>query len=327
VLRGVALFTWDGSAWQPAGRAQPSISTPSGVLEGVAVYTWSGTAWTPAGGTPTPSTPTGSLRGIAAFTWDGAAWQPAAQARPGVPTPYGVLDGVALFNWTGGSAWVAAPPPTPPTVLLMHADGTAGSTTFTDASPKAHTLTPTSVTVTATSKFGSGAANFTASSTAVINTGNATDFQFGAAPFTVEAWGYGPPSGGSADMCIMSQIGSAGNRSWSLDYDNLGNISFSWSVDGSFMTTIGTAFTWPAGTWVHFAADCDAGGTIRVYANGVVKDSLARGGAIFPSSSACLLGNDGFGDSFHSFLDDIRIVKGRAMYGGAFTPPTAPFSA
>jgi hypothetical protein len=105
-LQGVAPFAWDGAAWQPSGRAQPGVAAPGGVLDGVAVYTWSGSAWTPASGTATPSTPSGALRGVAAFSWDGAAWQPAAQARASVPTPYGALDGVAFFNW-GGSAWQA----------------------------------------------------------------------------------------------------------------------------------------------------------------------------------------------------------------------------
>ena len=108
VLRGVAPFSWDGANWQPAGRATLDVGTPAGTLEGVAVYTWSGSAWTPAGGQPTPATPTGALRGVAAFTWDGAAWQPAGRAGPSVATPYGVLAGVAMFNWTG--TWTAGTP-------------------------------------------------------------------------------------------------------------------------------------------------------------------------------------------------------------------------
>jgi hypothetical protein len=105
VLRGVAPFSWDGANWQPAGRPTLDVGTPSGTLEGVAVYTWSGSAWTPAGGQSTPATPSGALRGVAAFTWDGAAWQPAGKAGPSVATPYGVLAGVAMFNWTG--SWTA----------------------------------------------------------------------------------------------------------------------------------------------------------------------------------------------------------------------------
>lgn len=107
VLRGVAPFTWSGGAWQPTGRAGPGVPTPTGVLDGVALYTWSGSAWVPSYGGPSCPTPSGTLQGVAAFNWDGAAWQPASQAGPDVPTPYGVLQGVAMFSW-GGTSWNSA---------------------------------------------------------------------------------------------------------------------------------------------------------------------------------------------------------------------------
>src|SRR4029077_12151342 len=94
VLRGGAPFSWDGAAWQPSGRAQPGVATPTGVLDGVAVFNWSGSAWVPSYGGPGCPTPTGTLRGVAAFNWDGTAWQPVGQAGPSVATPYGALDGV-----------------------------------------------------------------------------------------------------------------------------------------------------------------------------------------------------------------------------------------
>jgi len=123
VLRGVAPFSWDGAAWQPAGRAGPGVATPTGVLDGVAVYTWSGSAWTPTSGTATPSTPSGALRGVAAFSWDGAAWQPAGQAGPSVATPYGVLAGVAMFEWSGSTWQAGAAVPTGATLDLSFLSG------------------------------------------------------------------------------------------------------------------------------------------------------------------------------------------------------------
>src|SRR5215472_7999559 len=105
VLDGVAGFNWTGSAWAPTGVPAPSVATPSGVLDGVALYTWNGTAWTPVGSATSVATPTGVLRGVAAFSWDGANWQPAGQPVPDVPTPYGVLRGIAPYNWSG-TAWV-----------------------------------------------------------------------------------------------------------------------------------------------------------------------------------------------------------------------------
>jgi hypothetical protein len=48
-LRGVAAFNWDGTAWQPAGRAGPDVATPYGVLQGVAMFNWTGSAWAAVG--------------------------------------------------------------------------------------------------------------------------------------------------------------------------------------------------------------------------------------------------------------------------------------
>ena len=139
VLKGVAAFN-DGAPWQPAGFAGPGVATPTGVLEGVAVYTWSGSQWTPPGGGPSSSTPTGALRGVAAVDWDGSQWQPAGQAGPDVATPFGVLQGVARFNWTG-SAWAAVGAPslsldfmTPGTLDPRITFTRASTATYTDAS-------------------------------------------------------------------------------------------------------------------------------------------------------------------------------------------------
>jgi len=109
VLRGVAAFS-GGPNWAPVARAQTEVPTPSGVLDGVAVYTWSGTAWVPPSGNIEVATPSGVLEGVAQFSWDGTTWQPAAQAGAEVPTPYGVLTGVAPFTWDG-SKWVAGGSP------------------------------------------------------------------------------------------------------------------------------------------------------------------------------------------------------------------------
>jgi hypothetical protein len=49
VLRGVAAFDWDGTAWQPAAQARSSVPTPYGVLDGVARFGWTGSAWAAVG--------------------------------------------------------------------------------------------------------------------------------------------------------------------------------------------------------------------------------------------------------------------------------------
>jgi hypothetical protein len=65
---------------------------------------------------------------------------------------------------------------------------------------------------------------------------------------------------------------------------------------------------------------------IRVYVNGAVIASATVASTIFPSVQACVVGNDNNNSRyFPGRLDEVRVVKGTAMYGGAFTPPTGPF--
>jgi hypothetical protein len=209
--------------------------------------------------------------------------------------------------------------------LLCHFDGTSGSTVFNDTGGY-HTLTPTSVTVsTAAPKFGTGSGDFTASSSAQIVVGGAaSDFNFGAGPFTIEAWAYftSAPSGGY--QTIVSQWGAS--TSWWFGLDS-GALFFIYSFNGSSTATISGAFTPTLNTWYHLACDRDASNVVRVYINGVVAASATVAGALFASTLPCALGFAVAGlPAIPGRLDEARITVGLAQYGGAFTPPTGPFT-
>lgn len=214
-----------------------------------------------------------------------------------------------------------------PVILLVHADGTNGSTTFTDASPSGYTLTATNATVSTTSpKFGTGSANYPAGNAVITVSGSGAGFNFGAAPFTVEAWAWfaTTPSGGV--QAIASKWGSAGNLGWSFRITG-GTLAFAYSTTGSDVPSISATFTPTLNTWYHLAVDRDASNTLRVYVNGVVIASGAAASPIFPSSSNCIVGNEPtITRGFPGRLDEIRVTDGQAQYGGAFTPPTGPFN-
>jgi hypothetical protein len=81
-----------------AGDPSFDVPTPRGVLRGVAAFSWDGSAWQPQGKAATEvPTPTGVLRGVAAFS-GGPNWSPNTRAQTEVPTPSGVLDGVAVYT-------------------------------------------------------------------------------------------------------------------------------------------------------------------------------------------------------------------------------------
>ena len=196
-----------------------------------------------------------------------------------------------------------------PVVLLCHADGTNGSTAFTDASLSAHTLTATSTTVSTTSpKFGTGSADFTATSAARIDTGNATDFNFGAGQFTVEAWVWYTSTPGR-NISIIGQWGGG----WFLGSTPTNLFSFYWSTDGSNFFNVTGAYAPTLNTWIHIAADRDTSNVLRIYANGAVIASATRNDTLFPTTNNCLIGNDsGSGSGFPGRIDEVRVSKGIA---------------
>ena len=215
--------------------------------------------------------------------------------------------------------------PTPDVVLLCHCDGIEGQISFTDSSPYANTLLPFNTTVTTTNpKFGTGSAAFTISGASRIDIENYSLFQFGAGQFTVEAWAYFTiaPTGIQG---VLAQFGGSTNLGWFLGTSS-GNLNFYYSTTGTNTTAVGAAYSPPLNTWVHLAADRDASNVLRVYANGVVIASATVTSTFFASTRDVCIGNDGnLNRKFPGRLDEIRVVRGTAMYGGAFTPPTAAF--
>ena len=219
-------------------------------------------------------------------------------------------------------------PPDTNTVLLVHADGADGSTFFTDSSLSVHTLFPVngSQLTTATAKFGSASLATPASNSNVTVYGSVEDFQFGAGPFTIEAWIYLPATVTVNSVIFDQGTGVSGNQGIAFYADNTAGLTLRYVRDD---TTIGTRFTTNAGiplnTWTHVAVERDAGGTLRFYRDGIVINSFSVPETFFASTVTPALGNLGInGNPFQGYIDEIRVSK-VARYGGAFTPPLVAF--
>lgn len=140
---------------------------------------------------------------------------------------------------------------------------------------------------------------------------SATDVSltFGTDPFTVSLWVY-PEVVNDNDGVIL--IGSLHIHLY------LG----SWYIGtaGSGGTSIATATPF---TWTHLALERDtANGAIKLYINGTSAGSVAN---------ANLTGNSLIVGYYYSsayavkgYVADVKVVKGTAVYGANFTPPTAP---
>jgi hypothetical protein len=203
--------------------------------------------------------------------------------------------------------------------LLMHFNGTPGSTNFVDSS-----LTPKIVTSYGNAqhsinqyKFGGSSSYFNGSS-GYLSVNASSDFTFGTGDFTVECWAYMSAYGSR----ITNRTYGAYSGTWSLGLNQYP--SFTEVVYGEPGVVSTTAVS--LNTWTHIAA-CRSSGTLRIYINGVLGGSAANSTNFSTSDFNLLIGRSSPSETiyFSGYLDELRITKGLARYTTAFTPPTKPF--
>lgn len=202
--------------------------------------------------------------------------------------------------------------------LLLHGDGTNGSTTIVDSSPSPKTVTAFGgVQIsTAQSKFGSSSILFNTGNLAI---GTAGQYAFGVSDLTIEMFIYATAS--AADNNLYSQRSSTSNGI-SFRYAS-SKLQFFYDNVGAGLTTGAT--TLATNLWHHVALTRE-GNNFKLWANGVLDATSSTITASVTSNTAPLLGQRATGGEFFAgYMDEVRITQGVARYTSNFTPPTAPF--
>ena len=217
----------------------------------------------------------------------------------------------------------AAPPvgPTDPyfsnVSLLLHGDGTNGSTTIVDSSPSPKTVTTFGnlQISTAQSKFGGASIAFNGNSYLIAETSSAN---FSTEPFTVELWVYFNSTNASTTPIVNTYINS--NTGWSFSLSNR-LLCAAFSGNG---IDISTTFQPSLATWYHIAMSGQAGASgIRIFVDGIQQGNTYTGAVNFGERALAVGAVTSL--RLNGYIDDLRITKGVARYTSNFTPPTAPF--
>jgi hypothetical protein len=220
---------------------------------------------------------------------------------------------------------------TPPTTNLTAVSGTSLLTcqnaAFTDNSTNSFVITPTgNTTVTGNSPFntvGYWSNYFDGSGDYLLSPSNSA-FALGTGDYTVECWIYATST--------PSDQGIYEGRSTGAATDGFTLTAFSGSViriycGSALISSSGTSYV---NQWTHVAVT-RASGTTTLWINGVSQgtsstsynctntDAVVGGGRYSGGSSV--------NTSFPGYISNFRIVKGTAVYTGAFTPPTSPLTA
>ena len=205
--------------------------------------------------------------------------------------------------------------------LLLHGNGTNGSTTITDSSPTPKTVTaagnaPIS---TAQSKFGGASIAFDGAGDYLL-TNASNDFLLDG-DFTIEGFIY-LNTVPTVQPGIIHLPNATGGNNFYLNFR--GSL-----VLGVTNTTavIALSPSFSANTWQHFAVTRSSN-TLRVYANGSSGTAVTNSVSFGSSTLQNFIGADrslSSNNFFNGYIDDLRITKGVARYTSNFTPPTAPF--
>lgn len=216
------------------------------------------------------------------------------------------------------------------TKLLLHTDGVNNSTTFTDSSAAAHTMTRggSAHIDTGQSKFGGASARFSGSDW--VQSADHADWELGSANFTIDLW--------FRMNTLPSVLGSPSTLLAHLtDVDNLyrlfintdNSINFQ-VVDAAAQTvglsTGGTALS--AATWYHVAIVRNGSNWI-LFRDGISRTTATFAGAVTDYTDVLTLGTeDGSGLTWplDGWLDEVRISKGVARWTSNFTLRTLAYA-
>lgn len=311
--------------------ATPGVpGSPSGTPgDGQVALTWSA----PTLGSP-PTDYEVQYSSNAGSTWttfsDGAGTTTSATVT-GLTNGTGYIFRVRALNALGegpyGSASGTITPFTISAELLLHFDGTNGSTTFTDSSGNGLTVTGdgTAEISTAESKFG-GASGVFDGADSVVNVDYGSWAEVGTGDFTLEAWIY-PTASGYQQIFGRHVYGYTSMYLLILNGSNELTLFENSTGSGQFRSS---GISVATNEWSHVAISRESG-TVRMFVNGVAGTSHTITGTLdqlggFDSEPVGIGGPyNKAGWMFSGYIDELRLVKGTAVYTAAFTPPTAAF--
>ena len=216
--------------------------------------------------------------------------------------------------------------------LLLHLNGTNGSTDFTNAdsssSPKTVTPVNSAQISAAEAKFGFGQSLLlnTANDYAnYLTTPDNVGFQFGTGAFTMEAWIYliSKPKNVAAVIATGTATFTAG--SYYFVVDGSSKLQFG----GNGVSPLFSTSTISTGQWYHVAVSRSET-TTRIFIDGTLEDTEASDTTSYNySTDDLLIGRNGWDSSanqgFYGYIDEVRITKGVARYTDTFPAPTSPF--
>jgi hypothetical protein len=215
--------------------------------------------------------------------------------------------------------------------LLLHGEGADASTTIKDSSAthRAVSVYGNAQIDTAQKKFGSASILFDGVSDAVY-CADSDDWYLGTGDFTIDWWVRfsSLPANGNYAYIIGQRVND--NNRWNLLINNnSGTYRMILSVRGSQSFEISRNFSsLSTETWYHMALT-RAGSSFKMFLDGnQLSTEYITGNTIDNFATVLTLGSrySDYAWPFNGWLDEVRLIKGKAVWTAGFTPPTSAYA-
>lgn len=256
----------------------------------------------------------GTWKNIASVSVNiGGAWKTATSMKCNI-------GGVWKDGWSSGGGGIDTY-----TKLMLHMNGTNGSTTFTDSSlsPKTVTENGSASISTSQNKFG-GASGYFEGTTSYLSSANSSDFDFSNGDWTIDWWEFRTAS--TSGKISIARESSGGVIPFILGYSDGTNLGIYISSDNSGwnIASAKSLGSISLNTWIHLEVG-RSGNTFYAFKNGVQTDAWTSSLSIASSSNLFSIGK--YGTTYYQgYQDELRISKGICRHTTDFTPPTQEYS-
>jgi hypothetical protein len=207
--------------------------------------------------------------------------------------------------------------------LLLHMDGTDGSSTFPDDSSSGHSVTMFGNAQVSTSqkKYGTGSGYFDGNGD-YLSIPDSTDWDFGNGDFTIDFWISLSSLADTNNKAIISMQEDRMALGWAIEID-VDILAF---LIGSNQYRSNKALI--INSWTHVAF-VRSGNILKIFQNGIETYSTTIGTIAINGDDKSLVisnfRNTPYNRCLNGYLDEVRISKGIARWTSNFTPPSAPY--
>jgi len=199
----------------------------------------------------------------------------------------------------------------PGTGLLLHGDGTNNSTAIVDARGHAVTVRGQARLTTASSRFGGASIAFNGSDS-YLDLGIGPDWGLGTGDFTVDLWANFTTNVGTMHLVGLHTSGTF--TEWSMVFQ--GTLKF--YVSG--LVALNTDWVPIPGQWHHLAVT-RTGGMLRLFVDGRLVQSAPNVTNLANNRNLTVGAANNPALYFRGFMDEVHLLKGRALWTNDFAPP------